>query len=199
MRRTRLTYLAAALVLLVLGGCASEPNRINDVCAVFEQKDGWFDNWYVAARQTEKEYGVPVSILMATIRKESGYEANSRPPRTKLLGFIPWKRPSTAYGYSQALDGTWAQYKRETGRYGADRNDFADAVNFVGWYHRQSHLKNGIDLNDAYHLYLAYYFGQGAFGRGDWRGDANMQKIARSTTEMANSYAAQLQACGQQL
>lgn len=195
MLRTRLPYATAIVVLLTLGGCASAPNRINDVCAVFEQRDGWFDNWFVAAKQTEKEYGVPVPILMATIRKESGYNANSRPPRTKLLGFIPWKRPSSAYGFSQALDGTWAQYKRETGKYGADRNDFADAVNFIGWYHNQSHMKNGIAVDDAYHLYLAYYFGQSAFARGDWQRNAKMQKVARNTSEMANSYAAQLQTC----
>jgi hypothetical protein len=191
-------HITAIAFLLVLGGCASAPNRINDVCAVFEQKDGWFDSWSVAAKQTEREYGVPVPILMATIRKESGYNANSRPPRTKLLGFIPWTRPSSAYGYSQALDDTWAQYKRETGKYRADRNDFADAVNFIGWYHNQSHLKNGIELDDAYHLYLAYYFGQVAFTRGDWKNNANMQKVARSTAEMAYSYATQLQACSQQ-
>ncbi|PSH62428.1 MULTISPECIES: hypothetical protein [Phyllobacterium] len=195
MLRTRLTFATVTVVLLALAGCASAPGQINNVCAVFEQKDGWFDNWYVAAKQTEREYGVPVPILMATIRKESGYKANSRPPRTKLFGFIPWKRPSSAYGFSQALDGTWAQYKRETGKYGADRNDFADAVNFIGWYHQQSHLKNGIAIDDAYHLYLAYYFGQSAFARGDWQRNANMQKVARSTAEMANSYAAQLQSC----
>jgi hypothetical protein len=191
-------HITAIALLLALAGCASAPNRINDVCAVFEQKDGWFDNWYAAARQTEVEYGVPVPILMATIRKESGYNANSRPPRTKLLGFIPWKRPSSAYGYSQALDGTWAQYKRETGKYGADRNNFADAVNFIGWYHNQSHLKNGIELNDSYHLYLAYYFGQVAFDRGEWKNNTNMQKVARSTADMAYSYDTQLQACRQQ-
>lgn len=187
--------MTAIAVLLALAGCASPPSQINNVCAVFQQRDGWFDNWYVAAKQTEREYGVPVPILMATIRKESGYSARAKPPRTKLLGFIPWKRPSSAYGFSQALDGTWAQYKRETGKYGADRNDFADAVNFVGWYHSKSNRMNGIELNDAYHLYLAYYFGHTAFSRGDWKTNAGMQQVARSTTKMANDYAAQMRAC----
>lgn len=198
MRRTILFPSAAIGLLLIFAGCATAPSRINDVCSVFDQKDGWFDNWYDAAKKTEREYGVPVPILMATIRKESGYNAYSRPPRTKLLGFIPWKRPSSAYGYSQALDGTWARYKNETGKFMADRNNFADAVNFVGWYHSQSHETNGIELNDAYHLYLAYYFGHSAFARGDWKTNANMQKVARSTAEMAYSYGAQMQACGQQ-
>jgi hypothetical protein len=71
-------------------------------------------------------------------------------------------------------------------------------VNFIGWYHNQSHLKNGIELNDAYHLYLAYYFGQVAFDRGEWKNNTNMQKVARSTADMAYSYDTQLQACRQQ-
>ena len=187
--------MTALAVTLVLGGCASAPNHINNVCAVFEQRDGWFDNWYVAAKQTEREYGVPVPILMATIRKESGFNPRVRPPRTKLLGFIPWTRPSSAYGFSQALDGTWAQYKRETGRWGANRHDFGDAINFIGWYHTKSHELNGIELNDAYHLYLAYYFGHTAFSRGDWKSNASMQQVARATTKMADDYAAQLRAC----
>lgn len=198
MRQTVLFLSATIALLVIFAGCATAPSRINDVCAVFEQKDGWFDNWYGAASKTEREYGVPVPILMATIRKESGYDAYSRPPRTRLLGFIPWKRPSSAYGYSQALDGTWARYKRETGKFTADRNNFADAVNFVGWYHSQSHEMNGIELNDAYHLYLAYYFGHSAFARGDWKNNAGMQKVARNTAEMAYSYGTQMQACGQQ-
>jgi len=195
MRRTFLLLFAPIALLLLLASCASAPNRINDVCSVFEQRDGWFNNWYDAAKSTEREYGVPVPILMATIRKESGYEAHARPARTKLLGFIPWKRPSSAYGYSQALDGTWTRYKQETGKFMADRNNFADAVNFVGWYHKESHDRNGIALNDPYNLYLAYYFGHGAYARGDWKNNAKMQNVARGAAEMAYSYSAQLQAC----
>jgi hypothetical protein len=188
---------AAFLALsLALAGCANAPSNIDNVCDVFDQRDGWFNNWQGAAKRTEREYGVPVPILMATIRIESGYEAHARPPRTKLLGFIPWKRPSSAYGYSQAVDGTWLRYKRETGKWSADRNDFADAVNFVGWYHYQSHQRNGIPLNDAYNLYLAYYSGQEGYARGVWKSRPGMTRAAQRAAEMANGYAAQIQACG---
>ena len=100
--------------LLLLAGCASAPTQTSNVCAVFDQKDGFFNNWYSYAKGAEAQYGVPVPILMATINTESGFQARARPPRTKLLGFIPWTRPSTAYGYSQALDGTWAEFQRST-------------------------------------------------------------------------------------
>ena len=75
---------------------------------------------------------MPVHVLMATIRIESGFEQRARPPRRKLLGFIPWTRASTAYGYSQALDGTWDEYRATTGNRGARRTNFSDAVDFVG-------------------------------------------------------------------
>ncbi len=185
-----------AVVLLALGGCASTPGNINDLCSVFDQKDGWFGGWYSDAKRVERQYGVPVPVLMATIRAESGFKANARPPRKKLLGFIPWKRPSSAYGYSQALDGTWDRYRRETGRQGARRGDFADAVDFVGWYHRQSHHKNGIALNDTYNLYLAYYAGHAGYSSGAWRNNAHMKKAASKAAAMANDYAYQMQRCG---
>ncbi|HET7411492.1 MAG TPA: hypothetical protein VFJ18_02425 [Pararhizobium sp.] len=184
------------ILLLSLAGCATAPHHINNVCSVFGQKDGWFNNWYRAAKQAEAEYGVPVPVLMATVRKESGYKAYARPPRKWILGIIPWKRPSSAYGFSQALDGTWDHYKRSTGHWGADRNSFADAINFVGWYHYQSHILNGIPLNDTYDLYLAYYFGHTGYSRGTWKNNASIKRVARETAQMAQNYAAQMQACG---
>ncbi|MBZ9654847.1 transglycosylase SLT domain-containing protein [Phyllobacterium lublinensis] len=187
---------ATILALLLLTGCASAPTQTSNVCAVFEQKDGFFTSWYKDAKSVEAEYGVPVPILMATINTESGFQARVKPPRTKLLGFIPWKRPSTAYGYSQALDGTWADYQRDTGRLGAGRTNFSDAVHFVGWYHAQSHQKNGIALDDAYNLYVAYYAGQNDYARGTWRNKPAIDRTARKTAAMANTYAAQLRTCG---
>ena len=86
------------IALLLLTGCATAPTQTNNVCAVFDQRDGFFNNWYKQAKSVETEYGVPVPILMATIYTESGYQARVKPPRTKLFGFIPWSRPSTAYG-----------------------------------------------------------------------------------------------------
>lgn len=186
-------------LLLALTGCATAPSQINNVCAVFDQRDGWFNNWYSAAKATEARYGVPVPVLMATIRIESGYKPRARPPRAWILGFIPWKRPSSAYGFSQALDGTWDRYKRETGNWGAKRRSFSDAIDFVGWYHYQSHLQNGILLNDPYNLYLAYYFGHAGYARGAWKSSLGIQRAAGRAAAMAQSYAAQMRACGMAL
>jgi len=191
--RIGLTLLLAALLL---GGCAGTPTQTDNVCAVFDQRGGWFNNWYKYAKNTEKEYGVPVPVLMATIYKESGFNARAKPPRTKLLGFIPWKRPSSAYGYPQALDSTWQWYQDDTGRHGADRDDFKDAVRFVGWYHYQSHRKNGVARNDTYNLYLNYYAGHGGYARGTWKNNKWMKGAAQRTASMANRYQQQMNSCG---
>lgn len=191
-----LGQVVAIAALLGLSACANGPNDIDDVCAVFEQNDGWLDNWREAAQRTEQKYGVPVPVLMATLRKESGFKSNAKPPRRKLLGFIPWKRVSSAYGYSQALDGTWAQYRREAGTFWSSRSDFADAIDFVGWYHAKTAASFTIPPYDTYNLYLAYYYGWTGYKRGEWRKDAGLQRYALATDTMAQRYAAQLRGCG---
>ena len=183
------------MAFLALASCASPPEHINDVCAVFDQQDGWFNNWEASAKKAESKYGVPVPVLMATIRKESGFKSNAKPPRTKLLGFIPWKRQSSAEGFSQALDGTWDQYTSESGNFMAKRRNFDDAVDFVGWYHNKTATTFGVDRNDAYNLYLAYYAGWNGYKRGVWKSNASLQNYARATAAMAQTYAQQLKGC----
>lgn len=185
---------AFIIALLLLASCASAPSRINNACAIFEQRDGLFNNWARDAKKAEREFGVPVPVLMATIYTESSFRPYARPPRTKLLGFIPWKRRSTAYGYAQALDGTWAEYKRDTGRWTANRTDFADAIHFVGWYHNRSHKRNNIRLNDGYNLYLAYYSGHAGYSRGEFT--SAIRGAAKRSAGIASKYEAQLRGCG---
>ncbi|MDX3926792.1 MAG: hypothetical protein QHC90_13440 [Shinella sp.] len=182
------------VVLLLLAGCGTIPRQTGNACAVFEQRDGLFDNWRRAANSASREYGVPVPVLMATIYTESGFRHNAKPPRRKLLGFIPWTRISSAYGYSQALDGTWKSYQRATGRHFARRSDFGDAIRFIAWYHHQSYQRNGIPRNDAYRLYIAYYSGHAGYARGNWapQAKAGAQRAAR----MAAVYQRQLRDCG---
>ena len=183
------------ILLSLLSGCASQPTDIGNACSIFEENGGWFNNWYKQAHKVEIHYGVPVSVLMATIWKESAFNARAKPPRRKLLGFIPWKRPSDAYGYAQALKSTWHSYQRDTGRGGADRNDFGDAVDFVGWYYYQSYKRNGISRQDAYHLYLSYYAGHGGYARGTWKNNSHMKTAAARVASMEKVYRRQIASC----
>lgn len=182
------------IALLFLVGCASTPSRIDNACAIFAQRDGLFNNWAREARHASRQYGVPVPVLMATIYTESGFRAYAKPRRTYILGFIPWKRLSTAYGYAQALDGTWGVYKRETGRWGASRTDFGDSIHFVAWYHNKSNRQNGIALNDGYRLYLAYYAGHKGYAKGEFT--SAIRGAAQRSAAMAARYEKQLHACG---
>lgn len=183
------------VLLLALSACATPPHHINDVCSVFAQRNGWFENWSSIAQGTSRKYGIPVPVLMATIRKESGFKSDAKPPVRWIWGFIPWGRISSADGYSQALDGTWAQYKRETGNFMANRGNFSDAVDFVGWYYSKSADRFGIARDDTYRLYLTYYLGWGGYARGDAQSNTAARAYARRAADMARTYAAQLRRC----
>lgn len=195
MGRKHLNRICFIAIVAVLAGCATQPRNINDVCSVLEQQDGWISSWQRSAKAAERRHGIPMAILLATIRKESGFKSNARPPRTKLMGFIPWKRQSSAYGYAQALDGTWDEYKRERGGFSKSRTDFDDAVDFVGWFHGKTVATYGVQPNDAYSLYLAYYSGWGGYAKGTWRSNPALQRTARETAEMAIRYERQLESC----
>lgn len=182
--------------LLLFAGCASAPKQVNNACAIFDEKDGWFNSWHKAAKDSSREFGVPIPVLLATINTESGFQPYARPPRKKFLWIFPGARASSAYGYSQALDGTWDQYRSATGRSGASRTDFADAIHFIGWYHATSNRKNGISLSDPYNLYMAYYSGHSGYNRGVWRNNSTARNGAQRTLNMSRRYEAQLQRCG---
>ena len=67
---------------------------------------------------------------------------------------------------ASATNGAWRDYQRATGRRSARRDDFADAVDFVGWYADLVHRTAGVDKGDAYRLYLGYHEGPGGLLRG---------------------------------
>jgi hypothetical protein len=129
------------------------------------------------------------------VRKESGFQHNARPPRTKLFGVVPWKRQSTAFGYSQALDGTWEEYERDTGNRRARRDNIRDATDFMGWYMTRSLQRNGIPLWDTRNQYLAYHEGHTGFARGSYNSKAWLLRVADNVAARAIRYEAQLIGC----
>lgn len=184
------------LLLALLAGCVSRPpSNPENLCGIFREKDGWFDNWYDAADDAESRWSIPIPVMMATMHQESRYRAKAKPPRRKLLGFIPWRRPSSAYGYAQVLDTTWDGYRKATGHRGADRDDFADAIDFVGWYHDASARKLRIERSDAYRLYLAYHEGQGGYARGTFQNKKWLIDVAKKVDARAKTYDGQLASC----
>lgn len=184
-------FLILCLLALTTGCATSTPSQVSNVCDIFEEKRGW----YKAAANARDEWGSPVPVMMAIMHQESRFDAKAKPPRKKILGFIPGPRPSDSYGYSQALGSTWKSYKRSAGNYGADRDDFGDAIDFIGWYNYQSHRRNGISRMDPYRLYLAYHEGHGGYSRHSYRSKGWLLEVARKVEQVSDRYAAQLREC----
>ncbi len=188
--------LALLLSLSLLAACTtSPPSNVNNICDIFEEKRGWYGDAYDA----QKEWGSSIPTMMAIMHQESRYVAKAKPPRKKIFGFIPGPRPSDAYGYSQAKKSTWKEYKRSAGNYGADRDDFADAIDFIGWYNHQSKRRSGIPKSDTYRLYLAYHEGHGGYNRGTYKSKKWLTDVARKVERRAGSYQSQLNSCEKNL
>jgi hypothetical protein len=179
----------------LLPGCASPPRNPDDLCSIFRQKHAW----YRVTRATQRRWGIDQATQMAVIFQESSYRAGARPPRTRLLGFIPWRRKSSAFGYAQVVDATWDLYRREATRPRAERDRFADASDFVGWYLDRIAKRARIGKMSVRSLYLAYHEGVGGFQRGthlekQWLLDASYRVQRRSAR-----YRAQLDRCREAL
>ena len=179
-------------MMLLLAACATAPPRnVDDACAIFAE----YGDWFADAKSASQRWGVPLPVLLAIIHQESAFRADAQPPRTWYLGFIPGPRPSSAYGFSQALDGTWDHYIAATGNHGADRDEFDDAVDFIGWYVNQTARRNGIAKSDAYNQYLAYHEGQEGFAKGTYRKKPWLLERAKRVRQQADRYGAQLARC----
>jgi hypothetical protein len=184
--------LLCAAWLVVSAACATTPPaNVEDICAIFDEKG----SWYKAARKSQKKWGTPIHVQMSIMRQESSFKFNARPPRGKLLGFIPWKRPSDAYGYAQVLDSTWKWYRDDTGSRFADRDDFGDAIDFVGWYTSLSQRTLGISKWDPYNQYLAYHEGHGGWKKKSYRKKRWLTDTARKVEYRAKEWGAQLKRC----
>ena len=180
------------LFLIIFSGCAtSPPKNINNACRIFDEKS----KWYKASYKSYKKWGVPVHVQLAIMHQESRFVSDAQPPRRTLLWFIPWTRPSDAFGYAQVLDSTWEWYKDKTGNWFADRDDYKDAVDFIGWYGNISYNTLKISKWDAYGQYLAYHEGHGGYKRRTYLKKKWLMQVAEKVKANANRYALQLKQC----
>jgi len=187
--------MALSGAFLVTACASGPPDQVHDACLILEDNRSWWRD----LQRTERRWGVSPGLQLAILKRESSFNRNARPARTRLLFILPGPRPSSAYGYAQALDSTWDWYREDTGRRGADRDDFGDAVDFVGWYSSMSQRQSGISLNDPYSLYLAYHEGHGGFNRGTYRGKDWLLRAARQVETDTRRYDTQIQGCERRL
>ncbi len=190
----RLSLVLFSLILF-LNACATyRPVQVDNVCAIFRGET----DWYQAARNANFKWGTPIWVMMAIMHQESRFIDNARPPRDWFL-FIPLPRRSTAYGYAQAQNPAWSDYIRATGNHGADRDDFEDAIDFVGWYTHTTQRTLGISKWDVKEQYLAYHEGRGGYQRGTWKKKAWLVQVSKKVRKKAATYNAQLKRCTAQL
>lgn len=187
-----LALLAVVFILVSCGGGERPPSSVVDACRIKQERPHWFRAMY----ETQRNWGVPVAVQLATISRESSFVHDARPTRRVGSGIFSRHVPrSSAYGYSQALDGTWEGYVRDTGKRRARRENFADASDFIGWYMNQNSRVNGVALGDAYNQYLAYHEGKAGYARGTYRRKAWLPGVARDVQNWAVRYDRQLTRC----
>ena len=181
--------------MLVLSSCVSSPpERPDNICEIFQEKR----SWYKAAIKSEKRWKLPPYVLMAFIHQESSFQAKIKPERKKLLGVIPWLRPSSSVGYSQALKNTWQDYRDETGNSRAKRTNFKDSADFVGWYASKGFYQ-GFSATDARSLYLAYHEGYTGFKKKTYRKKQWLIKVADRVQLRSGRYQSQYWKCSKEL
>ena len=176
-------------------GCSSIPSNTSNSCSIFSERY----LWYKHAKKVEQKWGTPIYIQLAIIKMESDFDWLAKPQRKKIFKVIPYKRPSSSFGYSQAVKKTWEQYKRETGNSLALRTRFKDSVMFIGWYMSKTKKINKIPLTDSYRQYLNYYLGWGAYADGTYKIDKNAIIYAKKVQKQSKIYKNQLLECQKNL
>ncbi|WP_460273117.1 transglycosylase SLT domain-containing protein [Celeribacter sp. ULVN23_4] len=189
----RLRALSLFLLLAACGGgYNSAPRNLDNACAILDERPSYLR----AMKKSERKWGIPVHVQMATFYQESKFDGDARTPYQFVLDVIPMGRQSSAYGYAQALDATWDEYRREEGGLGAKRTRIQDATDFMGWYMAESSERLGISKYDARAQYLAYHEGRAGYARGSYRSKAWLMNVANSVATRAEKYRQQLIACG---
>ena len=163
-----------------------------DICHIYERRPHW--DWIL--NDVEEEYGVSKFLILSVMNQESSFRSNARPPFKKLFGFIPyWERLSSSHGYSQAVNGTWEMFQKNTKMFDTSRTSFKDSAIFISWYFKESQRKNNIALNDYSNLYLSYHEGWGGYNKKTFLKKKNLPKIAQKVNKYTIKYKNQYSQC----
>ena len=180
-------------ILFLITACSSIPSNTTNGCSIFNERYLWFKY----AKKSEKKWGSPIYLQLAIIKIESDFDWLAKPPRQKLFKVIPYKRPSSSFGYSQAVKGTWEQYKNETGNKLAVRTRFKDSVDFIGWYINKTNRILKIPKNNAFNQYAAYHEGWGNYK--NYKNNKKVINLAKRVEKQSNIYKKQLIECSSSL
>ena len=189
-RNNKLIFL---FLFFFIFSCSSIPKNTADGCSIFSERY----LWYKHAKKAEKKWGTPIYIQLAFIKMESDFDWLARPKRLKIFKVIPYKRPSSSLGYSQAVEGTWKQYKEETNNKLATRTRFKDSVDFIGWYTNKTEKLLKISKKDAFRQYIAYHEGWGNYKK--YKEKPKVILLAKKVQQQSDKYKSQLNKCSKSL
>ena len=178
---------------ILISGCSSVPKNTSNSCSIFNERY----LWYKHAKKTEKKWGTPINLQLAIIKMESDFDWLAKPARQKLFKVIPYKRPSSSFGYSQAIKGTWKQHKDETGNKYALRTRFKDSVDFIGWYTNKTEKILKVSKKDAFRQYIAYHEGWGNYK--NYKNNQKVIVLAKKVEGYSNKFKKQLNKCSKSL
>ncbi len=181
------------LLFLFTISCSSIPKNTADGCSIFSERY----LWYKHSKKVEKKWGTPVYIQLAFIKMESDFNWLAKPKRQKIFKVIPYKRPSSSFGYSQAVKGTWKQYKDETNKPLATRTRYKDSVDFIGWYTNKTYKILKISKKDAFKQYIAYHEGWGNYK--NYKKNQKVIQLAKKVKRFSDRYERQLKNCKNKL
>ena len=181
------------ICILFLNSCSSIPKNTSDGCSIFSERY----LWYKYSKKTEQKWGTPIYLQLAIIKMESDFDWLAKPKRYKIFKLIPYRRASSSFGYSQAIKGTWKQYKKETNNKLATRTRFKDSVDFIGWYTNKSEKILKISKKDAFKQYIAYHEGWGNYK--NYKDNQKVILLAKKVQNQSNKYKNQLKKCSNSL
>ena len=188
-----LSSLVVIIFFFLISACSSIPKNTADGCSIFSERY----LWYKHAKKAEKKWGTPIYIQLAFIKMESDFDWLARPKRLKIFKVIPYRRPSSSLGYSQAVEGTWKQYKEETNNKLATRTRFKDSVDFIGWYTNKTEKLLKISKKDAFRQYIAYHEGWGNYKK--YKEKPKVILLAKKVQQQSDKYKNQLNKCSKSL
>ncbi|MGV7228686.1 MAG: hypothetical protein ACQ9IQ_08520 [Nitrospirales bacterium] len=183
--------LVISLFFLLVGCSTYQPSNLDNICHIFLGEP----DWYEAARDAQRQWGTPIFVMMAIMHQESRFIDDAQPARDWFLGIVPLPRDSSAYGYAQAQDPVWEEYIEQSRNSGADRDNFEDALDFIGWYTNGSQKRLKVSKWDAYGQYLAYHEGRGGYERKTYEAKPWLKNVAKKVTLRATYYNQQLKTC----
>lgn len=161
-----------------------------DACIIVKKNPDWLKAMY----RTQLVYNIPISTQLAFVKHESNFKRKARPLNKNRKSIFDKKYASTAYGYAQALDGTWKEYQTTFNNKRLKRTNYGHSVDFIGWYNNR-HIKAGMNPNNISHLYLAYHEGLGGYRKKTYNKKPWLVNYSKAVEMSAQKYHRQLNLC----